>query len=65
QHTLTVKMTIDDAEIEITSHDVADDKRVMELAERFHEQHPQIKPASKSKITVQAGVPERRSQARR
>jgi hypothetical protein len=65
QHTLTVKMTIDDAAIEITSHDVADDQRVMELAERFHEQHPHVKPTSKSKITVQAGVPKRRSRARR
>jgi hypothetical protein len=57
QHTIHVKMKIDDTEIEITSADVADDKRIMQLAEQFHKQHPQIKPTPQSKITVQARVP--------
>lgn len=57
QHTIRVKVKIDDAEIEFTSADAADDKRIMLLAKQFQEQHPQVKPTSQSKITVQARVP--------
>lgn len=57
QHTIHVKVKIDGAEIELTSADTADDKRIMQIAKRFHEQYPQVKPTSQSKITVQARVP--------
>lgn len=57
QHTIRVKMRIDDAEIELTSDDVADDKRIAQLAKQFQKQHPHIKPTPQSKITVQARVP--------
>jgi hypothetical protein len=59
QHTLRVKIKIDDAEIEITSADAADDTRLLQLAEQFHKQHPHITQTSQSKITVQARVPKK------
>lgn len=65
KHTITVKMKIDNAEIEVTSADIANDERIVQLAERFHQQHPQIKPTSKSNITIQARVPKQRSRPRR
>jgi hypothetical protein len=61
QHSISVKVKIDDAEIEITSADVADDKRIVQIAEQFHQRHPQVKPTPKSTITVQARVPKRHS----
>lgn len=65
EQALTVKVKIDGAEIEITSRDVADDERIVQLAERFHALHPQTKPAPKSSVTAQARVPKKRSRPRR
>ncbi len=64
-HAITVRMKIDGAEIEMTSADIADDERIVQLAKRFHALYPQVHPGPQSQVTVQAQVPKQPHRPRR
>lgn len=51
-HEIKVSLLIDEAEIELTSSDLADDERILQLAERFLAKHPtaRVKPNSSIKV---------------
>jgi hypothetical protein len=64
-HAITVRIKIDEAEMELTSADIADDERILHLAERFYALHPSVKVTPQSPVTVQARVPKQPPRRRR
>jgi hypothetical protein len=56
QGKLYVSITVDQGTIEITSDDVADDERIVQLAQRFLAANPTAKISPASKVKVQARV---------
>jgi hypothetical protein len=55
-HEVKVSIRIDEAEIEVTAADVADDEHVLRLSERFLALHPSAKVTPHSKVKVQGRV---------
>jgi len=65
QKGLKVSIWVDQASIEITSTDVTDDERIVQIAQRFLVQHPIAQVSKKSKVKVQARVSSSRPRRRR
>jgi hypothetical protein len=63
-HDIKVTIKIDDADIAISSADIANDDRIYQLAQRFLVQHPTTKVTPSSKVKVQARVPQRKGRRR-
>lgn len=63
-HDIKVSIKIDDAEIAISSADIANDERIYQLAQRFLAQHPTTQVTPSSKVKVQARVPLRKGRRR-
>jgi hypothetical protein len=64
-HDIKVSIKIDDAEIAISSADIANDERIYQLAQRFLAEHPTTKVTPSSKVKVQARVPQRKARRKR
>ena len=60
-----VTIHIDEAGIEVTSSDVADDERIVHLAQRFLTMYPMARVTSHSRVKVQERVPKRHRRRRR
>lgn len=65
ENKIQVSITIDGAEIEVTSSDMENDERLVHLAERFLAKHPTAKPTPHSKVKVQGRVPKHQPRRRR
>jgi hypothetical protein len=62
---IKVFIKVNEAEMEVTSSDVADDERIIRLAERFIALHPTTKVAQNSAVKVRGHVPKRKPRQRR
>lgn len=65
EHEIKVSITLDDAAMEVTSSDVANDERILQLAERFLTKYPTASVTPGSKVKVRGRVPKRKPPRRR
>jgi hypothetical protein len=64
-HKLTVSVTIEGVTIELTAADVANDERILALAERILSLHPALKLSTQPTVQVTARVPKKQHRGRK
>jgi hypothetical protein len=62
---IKVFVKVDHAEIEVTSSDVANDERIVHLAERFLAEHPTARVQQQAKVHIRRSVPRSKPRSRR